>query len=201
LNYIPEHIHPITSKVNQTDRAKMLNQSPKLIWFTGLSGSGKSTIAIEIEKKLFEMGFKTYLLDGDNIRSGLNSNLGFTEEDRIENIRRIGEVSHLMLDAGLIVLASFIAPFQADREMVKHKIKPENYIEVYVNCPLEICEKRDVKGLYAKARKGEIKHFTGIDAPYEPPKNPDVIVETDKETIEESLKKILKVVMNKIKSK
>lgn len=194
------NIYPILTKVSQLDRSRLLNQNPKLIWFTGLSGSGKSTIAVEVEKKLFELGFKTYLLDGDNVRSGLNNNLGFSDVDRIENIRRIAEVSKLMLDAGIIVLASFISPFQSEREEVKKMVSESKYVEIFVNCPIEICEKRDVKGLYSKARKGEIKNFTGIDSSYEIPNYPDIIVETDKETLEQSIDKILDCIVLKLKN-
>lgn len=198
MNSIPENIHPFITKVSQSDRVKLLGQYPKLIWFTGLSGSGKSTIAEEVEKRLHQKGLKTYLLDGDNIRSGLNKNLGFSNEDRVENIRRISEVSKLMLDAGLIVLASFISPFESERDLVEQTVKSENFIKIFVSCPLEVCEKRDVKGLYAKARKGEIKNFTGIDSPYEVPENPDVIIETDKESFEESIEKVLTFVLKKL---
>lgn len=185
------HIYPITTKVSKDQREKLLNQKTKLIWFTGLSGSGKSTLAVQLEAQLFERGFKTYLLDGDNIRSGLNKDLSFSEEARIENIRRIGEVSKLMLDSGIIVLSAFISPFNADREQVKQIVGADNYIEIFVDTPIEICEQRDVKGLYKKARAGEIKNFTGIDSPYERPKKSDVVIHTDRMSVNDSLDLLL----------
>lgn len=165
----------------------MMNQRPKLIWFTGLSGSGKSTLAVQLEAALHAKGFKTYLLDGDNIRSGLNQDLSFTDEARVENIRRISEVCKLFLDAGVVLLSAFISPFQADREQVRSIVGAENYIEVFVDAPLEVCEQRDVKGLYKKARAGEVKNFTGISSPYEKPKHPDVVIATDKLSVEEAM--------------
>jgi adenylylsulfate kinase len=185
------HIHPTSFKVSQADRMKGLMQRPKLIWFTGLSGSGKSTLANGTEAMLYEKGFKTYLLDGDNVRMGLSKDLTFSDEDRIENIRRIGEVSKLFLDAGLIVLSAFISPFLADRAMIANLVGEENFLEVFVDCPLEICEKRDVKGLYNKARNGIIKNFTGIDSPYETPLNPFLTIKTAEERLEDSLEKII----------
>ena len=169
-------------------RAKSLTQIPKTIWFTGLSGAGKSTLANDVEKKLYMCGKHTMLLDGDNIRMGLNKNLGFTEQDRVENIRRIAEVARLMNDAGLIVLAAFISPYRADREQAREIIGRENFIEVYVSTSLEVCEQRDVKGLYRKARNGEIPNFTGISAPYEPPIAPELVIDTGKTSQEESVK-------------
>jgi adenylylsulfate kinase len=189
------HIYPITTKVSRDQREKLLKQKTKLIWFTGLSGSGKSTLAVQLEAQLFERGFKTYLLDGDNIRSGLNKDLSFSEEARIENIRRIGEVSKLMLDAGIIVLSAFISPFNADREQVKQIVGADNYIEIFVDTPIEICEQRDVKGLYKKARAGEIKNFTGIDSPYERPKKSDVVIHTDRMSVNDSLDLLLNFVL------
>lgn len=179
-------------------RASKLRQKPKLIWFTGLSGSGKSTLSNKLEEKLFKLGFATYSLDGDNVRSGINKNLGFTEIDRQENIRRIGEISKLMLDAGLIVLASFISPFEKDREKVKTIVGNENYIEIFVNTPLETCEKRDVKGLYKKARSGVIKNFTGISSKYEIPKHSDLIINTDLMDIDSSVEIIKNFIIDKI---
>lgn len=193
------NIYPIQTKVSNEQRAKQLNQRAKLIWFTGLSGSGKSTLAVQLEAQLHAMGYKTYLLDGDNIRSGLNKDLTFTEQGRVENIRRIGEVSKLMVDAGLVVLSAFISPFEADRQQVRSIIGEANYIEVYVNTPLEVCEQRDVKGLYKKARAGEVKNFTGIDSPYEEPLHPDVVIKTDDLSVEKSIVELLKVVLPKIK--
>ena len=196
---ILNNIYPIKTKVSQAQRQILLNQKPKLIWFTGLSGSGKSTLAVQLEAQLFSMGFKTYLLDGDNIRSGLNKDLSFTDEARVENIRRIGEVSKLMLDAGLIVLSAFISPFEADRKQVKTIVGSENYTEVFVNAPLDVCEQRDVKGLYKKARKGEVKNFTGIDSPYEIPENPDITIHTHQLSVEEAMGQLMKLVLPKIR--
>ena len=160
--------------VSKKERSKKLDQTPAIIWFTGLSGSGKSTLANILEKKLFSMGYQTYLLDGDNVRHGLCSDLGFSKECRVENIRRVGEVAKLMVDAGLIVIASFISPFKRDRQMIRSMVDVGEYIEVYMNTPLEECEKRDPKGLYKKARQGQIKYFTGIDSPYQIPENPEI---------------------------
>lgn len=162
-----------------------------LIWFTGLSGAGKSSIANQLEMSLFEKGLKTYLLDGDNLRHGLNQDLGFSEKDRSENIRRVGEVGRLMVDAGLITLASFISPIAKDRAHVRSLFGKNQFIEVYVKCPLEICEKRDPKGLYKKARQKEITLMTGIDSVYEEPKDPDLVLETDHQSILESVSLVL----------
>jgi adenylylsulfate kinase len=192
------HIYPISTKVSKEQREKLFNQKTNLIWFTGLSGSGKSTLAVQLEAQLFERGFKTYLLDGDNIRAGINKDLSFTDEGRVENIRRIGEVAKLMLDSGVIVLSAFISPFNADREQVKNIVGADNYIEVFVDTPIEVCEQRDVKGLYKKARAGEIKNFTGIDSPYEKPEKPDVIVPTDKMSVNDSLDLLLNFVLPRI---
>jgi adenylyl-sulfate kinase len=175
-----------------------MKQHATLIWFTGLSGSGKSTLAVQLEAQLHNLGYKTYLLDGDNIRSGLNKDLSFTDEARIENIRRIGEVSKLLLDAGVIVLSAFISPFIEDREQVKRIVGNDNYIEVFVDTPLEVCEQRDVKGLYKKARAGEVKNFTGIDSPYEQPKNPDIRIETHKVSLRESVGMLQELIIPKI---
>ena len=154
------------------------NQKPVVLWLTGISGSGKSTIANAVEKKLAQMNRHTFLLDGDNVRHGLNKDLGFTETDRIENIRRVGEVAKLMADAGLIVLTAFISPFRAERDMVRAMMPEGEFVEIFVDTPIEIAEARDVKGLYKKARAGQLKNFTGIDSPYEPPENPDIRVNT-----------------------
>lgn len=175
-----------------------MDQTPRLIWFTGLSGSGKSTLAVQLEAALHARGFKTYLLDGDNIRSGLNKDLAFTDEARVENIRRISEVCKLFLDAGVVLLSAFISPFRADREQVKHIVGEENYIEVFVDAPLEVCEQRDVKGLYKKARSGEVKNFTGISSPYERPEDPDILIETDKLSIEASIEVLMKAIVPKL---
>jgi adenylylsulfate kinase len=194
LNYI----YPIKTKVSIAQRQQLLNQQPKVIWFTGLSGSGKSTLAVQLEAELHALGFKTYLLDGDNIRSGINKDLSFTDEGRVENIRRIGEVSKLFIDAGVIVLSAFISPFTADREHVKKIVGEENYIEVFVHAPLEVCEQRDVKGLYKKARAGEVKNFTGIDSPYETPEQPDIVINTHEISLDQSIATLLEAVVPKI---
>ena len=185
-----EDIFKQNFQVNRSSRSKKLNQTPKLIWFTGLSGSGKSTILDALEKMLFEKGFSTYSLDGDNIRFGLCKGLGFSIEDRTENIRRIAEVANIMLDAGLIVLASFISPLKSQRDLVREIVGEENFVEVYVSTPIEQCEKRDVKGLYKKARDGEIENFTGISSKYEIPEKPDIIIDTTDLSIKESVQLI-----------
>ena len=172
------NIHWQHLEVNKAARARAKHQAPKCLWFTGLSGSGKSTIANLVEKKLLASGHHTYILDGDNIRHGLNKDLGFTDEDRVENIRRVAEVAKLMVDAGLIVLVSFISPFRAERRMARSLFDEGEFMEIHVNTPLEVAEARDAKGLYAKARAGELKNFTGIDSPYEPPENPNVVLDT-----------------------
>ena len=175
-------------------RSERLNQKPKTIWFTGLSGSGKSTVANALEKRLFAEGYHTMLLDGDNVRMGLNSNLGFEPEDRIENIRRVAEVSRLMNDAGLIVLTAFISPYESDRENARKIIGEDSFLEVYVDTPLEVCEKRDVKGLYKRAREKQIPNFTGVTSPYEKPSNPTVTIRTDEMSIEECVEAVMKVI-------
>jgi len=179
------------TKVSLSDREQNLKQKGLIIWFTGLSGSGKSTIAIELEKGLHRKGFFTYLLDGDNIRHGLNSDLSFSKEDREENIRRIGEVACLFLDAGLITIVSFISPYRKDRERIREKTGEGRFIEVFVDCPLEICEKRDVKGLYKLARKGKITDFTGISAPYEKPEHSEITIHSSEDSVDESVEKIM----------
>lgn len=179
-------------KVTKNTRFYLLKQKPCILWFTGLSGSGKSTIANAVEFELFKRGCKTYLLDGDNIRHGLNKDLGFSEIDRIENIRRIGEVSKLFVDAGLIVLTAFISPFKSDRQIARSLVGYDEFVEIYIDTPLEICEMRDPKGLYKKARDGGIQNFTGIDSPYEEPKNPQLKIETDRYSIDESVEIIIK---------
>lgn len=175
-----------------------MNQRPKLIWFTGLSGSGKSTLAVQLEAQLHARGFKTYLLDGDNIRSGLNKDLTFTDEGRVENIRRISEVCKLFLDSGMVLLSAFISPFEADRALVRQIVGHENYIEVFVDTPLAVCEQRDVKGLYKRARAGEVKNFTGIDSPYEVPTNPDVVIRTHELDVDQSLEILLNEIVPKV---
>ncbi|MCD4795158.1 MAG: adenylyl-sulfate kinase [Bacteroidales bacterium] len=184
--------------INKEQKEKLLNQRAKVLWFTGLSGSGKTTLGASVEKELFNKGYLTQILDGDNIRSGINRNLKFTEEDRVENIRRIAEVTKLFLNCGVIAINCFISPTKEARDMAKSIISKENLIEVYVSTPIEICEQRDTKGLYAKARKGEIKNFTGISSPFEVPENPDIIVNTAELTLEESTQKILDFLIKKI---
>jgi bifunctional enzyme CysN/CysC len=178
-----KNVTPHAFAINKEARAAAKNQTPKVFWFTGLSGSGKSTIANAFEQKLHAMGKHTYILDGDNVRHGLNRDLGFTETDRVENIRRVAEVAKLMVDAGLIVLVTFISPFRADRNMARSLFKEDEFIEVFVDTPLEVAEQRDPKGLYAKARKGEIKNFTGIDSPYEAPSSAEVVLSTEARTV------------------
>ena len=185
------NIHWQQQQVTSEVRAAMKSQRPCVIWFTGLSGSGKSTIANALEQKLTSLGKHTMLLDGDNIRHGLNKDLGFTGADRVENIRRIGEVARLMVDAGLIVITAFISPYRAEREMVRNLLAEEAFVEVYLNTPLEECERRDIKGLYKKARKGELPNFTGIDAPYEAPPAPALVIDTSVLTVDEGVEAIL----------
>lgn len=182
------HLHNVT----KDERAKQKQQRPCILWFTGLSGSGKSTIAGAVEQKLFELGHHTYLLDGDNVRHGLNKDLAFTDNDRIENIRRIGELSKLMIDAGLLVMTAFISPFREDRRMVRSLVQNHEFIEIYMDTPIDECERRDPKGLYKKARKGEIKNFTGVDSDYETPEVPEVVINTVDLSIEECADKIIK---------
>lgn len=177
--------------INRSDRCGIKNHNSCLIWFTGLSGSGKSTIANLLEKELFSHQIHTYSLDGDNLRRGLNKDLKFTKEDRNENLRRTAEVSRLFLDAGTVVIAAFITPYQKIREEIKNIVGAENYIEIYVKTPIEVCEKRDVKGLYKKARAGEIKNFTGISSPFETPLHPTITIETTKITPAEAVVKIV----------
>ena len=188
-----------TYKVTKNNLKQQNGHKAYLIWFTGLSGSGKSTLANLVEIALHKKGLSTYILDGDNIRQGINKDLSFSPEDRTENIRRIGEISNLMLDAGVLTLAAFISPYIKDREVVKNIVKVENFIEIYVNTSLEECERRDVKGLYKKARAGEIKNMTGVSAPYEAPINPDLEVITDGHSIEENVKTILEFITKKLK--
>jgi bifunctional enzyme CysN/CysC len=167
-----------------------------VLWFTGLSGAGKSTIANLVEKKLLSLSHHTYLLDGDNVRHGLNKDLGFTDADRVENIRRVAEVSKLMVDAGLVTLVSFISPFRAERQMARELLGPGEFIEIYISTPLEVVEERDVKGLYAKARAGEIRNFTGIDSPYEAPESPELTLDTTGQTPEELAEKVVNYMLD-----
>ena len=185
------------AQITKHDRHRLNGHKSAILWFTGFSGAGKSSLSVAVEKELHKRGIRTYVLDGDNIRHGLNSNLGFTPEDRTENIRRIGEVSKLFVDAGVMTLTAFISPYREDRNMVREMVDDMEFLEIYVKCTLEECEKRDPKGLYKKARNGEIKGFTGIDAPYEAPVNPELVVETDKETLRESVAAVLNFLQEK----
>jgi adenylylsulfate kinase len=177
--------------VSQHERNVMNKHKSGVIWFTGLSAAGKSTIAHHLEKDLFDRGIRAYVLDGDNVRHGINSNLGFSREDRKENLRRIAEISKLYVDAGIVVLAAFISPYREDRAYVKEVVGAENFFEIYVQCSLDVCEKRDPKGLYKKARAGIIKNYTGIDAPYEEPLNSDLVINTVELDVESSVKNVL----------
>ena len=185
------NIYYSEGKINYIDRCKVLNQRGVVLWFTGLSGSGKSTMAIELEKKLNKLNKTSYRLDGDNIRTGLNSDLGFSKEDRDENIRRIAEVCALFKDAGIITLVSFISPFKKMREFARNKVGKKDFYEIYVKADLETCKKRDTKGLYKKAENNEIEDFTGISSKYEEPENPDLIIDTTKLSVEEAVEKII----------
>ena len=189
-----QNVHWQALDITRAAHAALKHQKPAVLWFTGLSGSGKSTIANMVEKRLHALGHHTFLLDGDNVRHGLNKDLGFTEADRIENIRRVGEVAKLMTDAGLIVLTAFISPFAAEREMVRAMLPAGEFIEIFVDTPLEVAEARDVKGLYKKARSGQLKNFTGIDSPYEAPRNPEIRVDTTRETPEEAATRIVDMI-------
>lgn len=185
-----------STQISKEKRAKQKKQKPCILWFTGFSGSGKSTLANALEAKLHEMGYHTYLLDGDNIRHGLNGDLGFDEASRVENIRRIGEVAKLFVDSGTIVLTAFISPFIKDRELAKKLVNADEFIEIFVDAPFEVCEQRDPKGLYKKARAGELKNFTGIDSPYEKPTNPEIHLVNDKEDINKNIDKIITYLKN-----
>lgn len=194
-----QYIYPIFEKMmTREDKEALLKQRSVMVWFTGLSGSGKSTIAIALERELHQRGLLCRILDGDNIRSGINNNLGFSAEDRVENIRRIAEVSKLFVDTGIITIAAFISPNNELRKMAASIIGEENFLEIYVSTPIEECEKRDVKGLYAKARRGEIKNFTGISAPFEAPESPDLSLDTSKLSVEESVKLLLDLILPKV---
>lgn len=192
------NIYPIFDRMmSRDDKEQLLKQRGMMLWFTGLSGSGKSTVAIALERELHSRGLLCRILDGDNIRSGINNNLGFSAEDRVENIRRIAEVGRLFVDTGIITIAAFISPKNQLREMAAEIIGKDDFVEVFVSTPLEECEKRDVKGLYAKARRGEIKNFTGISAPFEAPEHPDITLDTSKLPVEESVKILLDYVLPK----
>lgn len=180
-----------SSSINRQDREKHNGHRSRAIWFTGLSGAGKSSLAFALEQYLYDQGVRCYVLDGDNVRHGLNRDLGFTAGDRQENLRRIGEVSKLLVDAGLFVLSAFISPHEQDREMVRQLFEPDDFIEIYVRCSIQECERRDPKGLYKKARNGDIPHFTGISAPYDIPKSPSFIIDTEQSSIEEAVQEIV----------
>lgn len=193
------NIYPIFDRMmGREDKEELLKQHSVMVWFTGLSGSGKSTVAIALERELHKRGFLCRILDGDNIRSGINNNLGFSEEDRVENIRRIAEVSKLFIDSGIITIAAFISPSNDIREMAASIIGKDDFLEVFVNTPLEVCEQRDVKGLYAKARRGEVKNFTGISAPFEKPVHPALTLDTSQLSIEESVEKLMKLILSRL---
>lgn len=196
------HIYPIFDRMlTRQDKESLLRQHGVMVWFTGLSGSGKSTIAIALERELHKRGLLCRILDGDNIRSGINNNLGFSEADRVENIRRIAEVSKLFIDTGIVTIAAFISPNNDIREMAANIIGKEDFLEIYVSAPLEECERRDVKGLYAKARRGEIKNFTGISAPFEAPVHPALTLDTSLLSLEESVNRLLELVLPRIQKK
>ena len=195
-----KHIYPIFDRMLQrNDREKLLGQKGIMLWFTGLSGSGKSTLAIALERELYNSGILCRILDGDTIRTGINNNLGFTEADRVENIRRIAEVAKLFVDCGVVTIAAFISPTEQIRQMAADIIGKDDFFEIYVNTPLEVCEERDVKGLYKKARQGEIKNFTGISAPFEAPLNPAITIDTSACSLEESVNLLKKIIIPQIK--
>jgi adenylylsulfate kinase len=191
---------PIVGKVSPRERAKLLGQRPVTVWLTGLSAAGKSTLASELERLLVDARRPCYLLDGDNIRTGISRDLGFGPEDRHENIRRIAEVARLMNEAGLVAITAFISPYRADRAMARSVVGAERFIEVHVAAPLEVCEKRDPKGLYAKARRGELPEFTGVSAPYEAPESAELVIETAQATVESCVQRLLDAVMSKIRT-
>lgn len=191
-------LFPYGSTISHLERSALKGHQPAVLWFTGLSGSGKSTIANRVEQALcLEFNAHTYLLDGDNIRTGLNRDLGFSDGDRVENIRRIGEVSRLFVDAGLIVLTAFISPFRADRDAVRARLPEGTFLEIYVDCPLEVCEQRDVKGLYRRARQGQIAEFTGISSPYEPPLAPDLSLPTAELNLDACTRRVIDALLSR----
>lgn len=190
--------HHATVNRKRREANRSVPHKSLLVWFTGLSGSGKSTIAHAVEEQLFQLGAKTYVLDGDNVRHGLNSDLGFSDRDRHENIRRIGEMVKLFVDAGIITLAAFISPFRLEREQVRALFPEQDFMEIYCHCALETCEQRDVKGLYRRAREGVIKSFTGISSPYEEPVNPDIVIDTDAQELEESVTVVVEEILNRV---
>lgn len=195
---IPTNIVPQDYRISKNDRRELNGHGSVIVWFTGLSGSGKSTLANAVEQELFKQGIRTYVLDGDNIRHGLNNNVDFSAEGRTENIRRIGEVAKLFIDAGVVVLTAFISPFKSDRDRVRSLVGNEEFVEVFVDCPLEICEQRDVKGLYKKARAGEIADFTGISSPFEAPENPELTIATGKIPLHLSVEQVTNYILKKI---
>ncbi len=193
------HIYPVFGKiVSRREKEKLLNQKSKVIWFTGLSGSGKTTLATALEKNLYEKGFLTQILDGDNIRSGINNNLGFLPEDRMENIRRIAEISKLLINSGVICICAFVSPTEDIRNLVSEIVGDEDFLEIFMSTPLEVCESRDAKGLYQKARSGEIKNFTGISAPFEIPKNAVLAIDTSNKSVEICVNILLDKVLQEI---
>lgn len=201
MEVLNNNIYPIFDRMlDREDKERLLGQHSVMVWFTGLSGSGKSTIAIALERELHKLGLLCRILDGDNIRSGINNNLGFSPEARVENIRRIAEVSKLFIDTGVITIAAFISPNNELREMASSIIGKENFLEIFVSTSLEECERRDVKGLYAKARRGEIKDFTGISAPFETPESPALTLDTSVLSVEESVKRLLDLILPKVKT-
>lgn len=202
MSQVPENIHTTFDQLlNRADKEQMLQQRSLCVWFTGLSGSGKTTIAKGVERELFKQGFLTQVLDGDNVRSGINNNLGFTEADRLENIRRIAEVTKLFINCGVVTLNCFVSPTQDLRDLAQSIIGADDFIEVYVNAPFSVCEDRDVKGLYKKARAGQIKNFTGLDAPFEAPVNPTLEIKTNELTIEQSVQAVVEMLLPKLQAK
>ena len=200
MNKANAFVLPIVGKVSPLERANLLGQRPVTIWLTGLSAAGKSTLASELERRLIDSRRPCYLLDGDNIRTGISRDLGFGPEDRHENIRRIAEVARLMNEAGIVAVTAFISPYRADRAMARSVVGGDRFIEVHVAAPLEVCEKRDPKGLYARARRGEIADFTGVSAPYEPPEAPDLVIETAQSSVESCVRRLFDAVMLKIRA-
>lgn len=190
-----DELHPEQGRIGAEERAQRLSQRPLVVWFTGLSGSGKSTLAVKLEAGLFEAGFHAFLLDGDHLRTGLSRDLGFEPDSRTENIRRAAEVAKLLVDAGVITICAFISPYQKDRELARNIIGKERFMEVFVDCPLEVCQNRDVKGLYAKANAGKIGNFTGLTAPYERPVKPDLTLKTDNSSVDVCLRLLLDQVL------
>ncbi len=197
-----DNIFPIFDRMlSREDREQQLNQRSVMIWFTGLSGSGKSTVAVALERELYRRGIFCKLLDGDNIRRGINRNLGFSPEDRVENVRRIAEIGRLFVDCGVVTLSAFISPTEEIRQMARDIIGAEDFMEIYVSTPIEECERRDVKGLYKKARAGEIKEFTGVSQPFEEPKNPTMAIDTSLHTVEESVDMLLSIILKRIEKR